>query len=299
MNKYDVGGAVGKGQWGVVYRGKRKSDRMEVAVKRVRPADEVEGVNFQVLREIKMLRGVDHEHVVKLLDVVPEVDGLCMIFELMATDLEKVLYESSRSISSAVAKGYSEMLLGAVSFLASHFVFHRDIKPANLLISHGGVLKLADFGYARYLADENCLMSDQCCTLWYRPPELLFGANEYGLGIDAWSSGCVIAEISLKKPIFQGESDIDQLAKIFRVAGVPTEDDWNGVTTLRKFLKFSPPATSVTLRTYLQIHNRLESELVDLLVGLLSVDPKHRDDAAAALDRPYFSNPPRPVLRPI
>lgn len=70
-------------------------------------------------------------------------------------------------------------------------MLHRDIKPANLLISARGELKLADFGYARCVAEQNCHMSYECCTLWYRPPELLFGAQEYGAAVDVWSAGCV------------------------------------------------------------------------------------------------------------
>jgi len=295
----DLGPALGKGQWGTVFRGTRKTDGLAVAVKRVRAADPVEGVNFQVLREIKMLRDVSHDNVIRLLDVATEREGLCMIFELMATDLEKVLYESRTAVSEGEAKGFGAMLLEGLAFLHAHFALHRDIKPANLLISAQGVLKLADFGYARYLADLNCHMSDQCCTLWYRAPELLFGATEYGDKIDAWSAGCVLAEIGLRRPLFKGDSDLDQLAKIFQITGVPDDSSWPGVSSLRKFLKFKPPtADPLTLRTHLQLHHRLPPDLVDLVTGLLALDPNYRDTAAKALDRPYFTNPPRPIARP-
>lgn len=303
MEKYEMGGKLGAGQWGVVYRAARKADGLAVAVKRVRAFDSVEGVNFQVLREVKMLKGVEHANVVRLVDVCWAGAGgeMWLVFELMATDLEKVLYESRHAVSEGEAKGYAAMLLEGLAFLHAHSALHRDIKPANLLVSIEGVLKLADFGYARYAADENRLMSDQCCTLWYRPPELLFGATEYnGAKVDAWSAGCVVAEIGLRRPLFRGESDLDQLARIFQVVGVPTETEWSGVASLRKFVTFSTSAREpLTLRTHLQLHNRLPADLVDLVLGLLALDPKRRDSATAALDRPYFANPPRPsTVRP-
>lgn len=295
---YELDQKLGQGQWGTVFRGVRKDDSLKVAIKRVRPADPVEGVNFQVLREIKMLKGVVHPNVIHLLDIVAEDEGLCMIFELMATDLEKVLYESRGTISDGEAKGYAAMLLEGLAFLHAHYVLHRDIKPANLLISGDGVLKLADFGYARYVADENRPMSDQCCTLWYRPPELLFGATEYDGRIDAWSAGCVLAEVWLRRPLFKGDSELDQLAKIFQITGVPDDAMWPGVASLRKYVRFSQPKTEpISLRTHLQLHNRLQADCVDLILGLLALDPKRRDQATKALDRPFFSNAPRPICR--
>ncbi|KAJ8601718.1 hypothetical protein CTAYLR_003194 [Chrysophaeum taylorii] len=295
MQAYDVGGELGKGQWGTVFRGKRVRDGLRVAIKRVRAGDPVEGVNFQVLREIKMLKGVKHENIVELVDVVPQEEGLNMIFELMATDLEKVLYGTTPT--EAEIKGYAAMLLEGLAFMHAHFALHRDIKPANLLISFEGILKLGDFGYARYLADENCHMSDQCCTLWYRPPELLFGASEYGFGIDTWSAGCVLAEVGLKHPLFRGETDLDQLAKIFQITGPPDETAWPGVSSLRKYIRFSKNDNPLTVRTLLN-NARLAPDFVDLIVGLLSLDPKSRDSAVDALDRPFFTALPRPVARP-
>ena len=154
---------------------------------------------------------------------------------------------------------------------------------------------MADFGYARYLADEGRRMSDQCCTLWYRPPELLYGATEYGFGIDAWSAGCVLAEIGLRMPLFRGDSDSNQLAKIFQILGPPDESTWPGVTSLRKYVKFSQvPAPG--LRRYLT-DGQLPIDFIDLILPLLHCDPKTRASCADSLSSAYFQNPPRPVAK--
>jgi cyclin-dependent kinase 7 len=61
---------------------------------------------------------------------------------------------------------------------------------------------------------------------WYRCPELLFGAKMYGTGVDVWAAGCIAAELLLRVPFLPGETDLDQLSRIFQVMGSPTEGNW-------------------------------------------------------------------------
>ena len=297
MDRYDVGKALGQGQWGVVRKATRKADGVEVAIKKVRcAAGSAEGVNFQVLREIKMLRDARHPHVVRLFDVFRNPGGdatLSLVFELLATDLEKVLYDGGGAlVADGVAKGYGFMLLDALAFLHAHHVLHRDVKPANLLISAAGVLKLADFGYARYVADPGGRMSYECCTLWYRPPELLLGAADYGPGVDAWGAGCILAELALRRPVFRGDSETDQLARIFAVLGSPDDASWPGVASLRKYVKFTD-ARSEDLGALLNA-----TPATPLVARLLALDPNARASCADALKDAYFAADPPPELAP-
>ena len=167
-------------------------------------------------------------------------------------------------------------------FLHVHFVLHRDVKPANLLISEAGVLRLTDFGYARAFAEPNAHMSYECCTLWYRPPELLLGAAHYSSGVDAWGAGCVLAELCIKRPLFRGETDIDQLAKIFSILGSPKNDTWPGVESLRKFVVFTN-TQSEDLDMLLN-----DSQITPLATSLLALDPNHRASAADSLEGAAF-----------
>lgn len=93
-------------------------------------------------------------------------------------------------------------------------------------MNSAGRLKITDFGLARYFGSPNREYSHMVVTRWYRSPELLFGARGYGTGVDLWAVGCILGELFLRKAIFPGESDIDQLVKIFTVLGVPKEEDW-------------------------------------------------------------------------
>jgi cyclin-dependent kinase 7 len=102
----------------------------------------------------------------------------------------------------------------------------QDMKPNNLLLARNGQLKIADFGLARDWGDPGKQMTSQVVTRWYRAPELLFGAKEYSYAVDIWAVGCIFAELMLRTPYVAGDSDMDQLTKIFHALGTPTEADW-------------------------------------------------------------------------
>ena len=93
--------------------------------------------------------------------------------------------------------------------------------------------QLADFGLARLLSLPSHSYTHEVVTLWYRAPELLLGCAQYGPAVDVWSVGCMFSEISTGLPLFPGQSEIDQMFKIFRVLGTPKNDMWDGVETMR------------------------------------------------------------------
>lgn len=100
-------------------------------------------------------------------------------------------------------------LISGLEHCHNRHVLHRDIKGSNLLIDDGGVLKIADFGLASTFDPNNKQpMTSRVVTLWYRPPELLLGATEYGVGVDLWSAGCILAELFAGKPIMTGRTEV-------------------------------------------------------------------------------------------
>jgi serine/threonine protein kinase len=108
-----------------------------------------------------------------------------------------------------------------IAYMHSMGICHRDIKPQNILIDHGHVLKICDFGSAKKLLPGEVSVA-YICSRYYRAPELIFGATYYTNAIDVWSIGCVIAETVIGRPLFPGDSSINQLIEIIRVLGSPT-----------------------------------------------------------------------------
>src|SRR5687768_9154579 len=125
-------------------------------------------------------------------------------------------------------------LTTGLSHLHTHHILHRDLKTSNLLLNNRGVLKIADFGMARYYAPpgENTPTSQQqkltqlVVTLWYRSPELLLGAKTYGGEVDMWSVGCIFGELITREPLLQGKNEADQITRIFELCGFPTDTTW-------------------------------------------------------------------------
>lgn len=112
---------------------------------------------------------------------------------------------------------------------------------SNILINNRGELRITDFGLARALEENRRHYTPGVVTRWYRPPELLYGATEYGPPVDLWGIGCVLAEMQLKRPLFPGESDFAQLELIARLCGTPTEENISNVQTLPDFHKIKLP----------------------------------------------------------
>ncbi|KAM9886988.1 hypothetical protein OXX79_013903, partial [Metschnikowia pulcherrima] len=104
--------------------------------------------------------------------------------------------------------------------------------PQNLLIDKEGNLKLADFGLARAFGVPLRAYTHEVVTLWYRAPEILLGGKQYSTGVDMWSVGVIFAEMCNRKPLFPGDSEIDEIFRIFRVLGTPNETVWPDVSYL-------------------------------------------------------------------
>lgn len=163
-------------------------------------------------------------------------------------------------------------------------IFLKDLKPNNLLINSAGILKIGDFGLARYYGSPNRLYTHQVVTRWYRAPELLFGARNYGEGVDMFAVGCIIAELLLRGPLFPGDSDLGQLAKIFEVLGTPNDNNWEDHRSLPDYCEFKP-CVPIQLR---DIFTAAPDDLLEVIDKLLKLNPNERCGAKQALQMNYF-----------
>ncbi|KFP26702.1 Cyclin-dependent kinase 3, partial [Colius striatus] len=281
---------IGEGTYGVVYKARNKHTGELVALKKIRLDAEREGVPSTAIREISLLKELKHPNIVRLLDVIHRQRKLYLVLEYLNQDLKQHMDSSQTGqLPLSLVKNYLFQVLQGVSFCHSHRVIHRDLKPQNLLINEAGAIKLADFGLARTFVRKTTqtylLLPYQVVTLWYRAPEILLGCKYYSAAVDIWSIGCIFAEMVTRKALFPGDSEIDQLFRIFRTLGTPTEVTWPGVTQLPDYKKEFPQWTRKEMK---EIVPNLDEDGTDLLVQLLLYDPSRRISAKAALNHQYL-----------
>eukprot|EP00897_Mesotaenium_endlicherianum_P005773 jgi/Mesen1/5223/ME000026S04524 len=259
---------IGQGTYSNVYKARDLQTGNLVALKKVRFDNlEPESVRFMA-REIEVLRRLDHPNIVKLEGLVTSRQScsLYLVFEYMEHDL--------------------------AGLAASPGVIFTEPQGSNLLLDNNGTLKIADFGLATfYRPEENVPLTSRVVTLWYRPPELLLGATNYGVAVDLWSSGCILAELLAGKPIMPGRTEVEQLHKIFKLCGSPSEEYWRR-SRLPHATIFKP--TQPYKRSLLDTFKDFPASSLQLVDKLLSIEPLDRGTAAAALTSAFFTQPPLP-----
>ncbi|XP_014785734.1 cyclin-dependent-like kinase 5 isoform X2 [Octopus bimaculoides] len=274
--------------YGTVYKAKNRDSHEIVALKRVRLDDDDEGVPSSALREICLLKELKHKNIVRLHDVLHSEKKLTLVFEYCDQDLKKYFDSCNGEIDLDTVKSFMYQLLRGLAFCHSNNVLHRDLKPQNLLINKNGELKLADFGLARAFGIPVRCYSAEVVTLWYRPPDVLFGAKLYSTSIDMWSAGCIFAELAnAGRPLFPGNDVDDQLKRIFKLLGTPIEDTWPGVSQLPDYKSY--PIYHVST-TWPQVVPKLNSKGRDLLQRLLVCNPSQRLSSEEGMQHSYFAD---------
>jgi cyclin-dependent kinase 7 len=204
----------------------------------------------------------------------------------MDTDLKKIIEEKAAiPLSKEDIRTYMWMLVQGVAHLHKNGILHRDLKPENLLVSSSGQLKITDFGLARRYGSPREKLTNTAVTIWYRPPELLFGAEKYGFAVDMWSVGCIFAELLLRNPYFPGTTELGMIQNITMALGSPK--DWPEMDQMPLFFKVEPRERPDMRQLF---HAASEDE-ISLLDQLLQWNPNKRLTAVQALQHRYFSGP--------
>jgi len=291
MDNYAKLEKIGEGTYGVVYKARDTTTNEIVALKKIRLEAEDEGVPSTAIREISLLKELKDDNVVKLLDIVHADQKLYLVFEFLDMDLKRFM-ESGNSrgepISLDTVKKFTHQLTSGLNYCHAHRILHRDLKPQNLLIDKHLNLKLADFGLARAFGVPLRTYTHEVVTLWYRSPEVLLGSRHYSTALDMWSVGCIFAEMALRgQPLFPGDSEIDQIFRIFRILGTPNDETWPGVRTLPDYKSTFPNWAGSDLA---QVVPPLDKDGIDLLRKTLIYDSADRISAKRALLHPYLVN---------
>jgi cyclin-dependent kinase len=190
IEKYEKLDKIGEGTYGVVFKAKDTSTGEVFALKKIRLESEDEGIPSTAIREIALLKELQHPNIVKLHDVIHTDKKLTLVFEYLDQDLKKLLdVAGQEGLDMSTIKSFLHQLLKGIAHCHKNRVLHRDLKPQNLLINREGILKLADFGLARAFGIPVKNYTHEVVTLWYRAPDILMGSKKYSTSVDIWSVG--------------------------------------------------------------------------------------------------------------
>ncbi|KAK8509645.1 hypothetical protein V6N12_001728 [Hibiscus sabdariffa] len=250
---------VGRGANGIVCAAVNSETREEVAIKKIGNAFDNRIDAKRTLREIKLLRHMDHENVISVKDIIrpplkENFNDVYIVYELMDTDLHQII-QSKQLLTDDHCRYFLYQVLRGLKYVHSANVLHRDLKPM---------------------------------TRWYRAPELLLNCSEYTAAIDIWSVGCILGEIMTRQPLFPGKDYVHQLKLITELIGSPDDSSLGFLRSdnTRRYVRQLPqyPRQNFSAR-----FPNMSPGAVDLLEKMLIFDPHRRITVDEALCHPYLA----------
>ncbi|XP_011036909.1 PREDICTED: mitogen-activated protein kinase homolog MMK2 isoform X2 [Populus euphratica] len=281
---------IGRGANGIVCAAVNSETREEVAIKKIGNAFDNRIDAKRTLREIKLLRHMDHENVIAIKDIIrpPQMENfndVYIVYELMDTDLHQII-RSNQLLTDDHCRYFLYQLLRGLKYVHSANVLHRDLKPGNLFLNANCDLKIGDFGLAR-TTSETDFMTEYVVTRWYRAPELLLNCSEYTAAIDIWSVGCILGEIMSRQPLFPGKDYVHQLRLITELIGSP--DDFSlGFLRSENARRYVRQLPQYPRQNFAARFPDMSAGAVELLEKMLVFDPNRRITVDEALCHPYL-----------
>lgn len=286
MDKYQLLHKLGQGSYAVVWKARNRSHEL-VAIKQFRQAPATWS-EVKTLVEVKIPRALgSHRNVVHLKEVILEHGEFYLVYEYCESSVYETinhLHSLREGVNKTTIRWLMHEILHGLAHIHRSGFMHRDIKPENMLLASKNV-KICDFGTAKAVKSKGDF-TDYVGTRWYRAPECLLEATKYTEAVDMWAVGVIMAEFYLRRPIFPGTSDIDQLFRICSVMGSPTAESWReGHELARKKRYKFPRTTPIGIASLIPnaSHNAIR-----LMESLLHFDPARRPSARTALKSHFF-----------
>lgn len=306
--KYKILEIVGRGAYGVVVAAQIKGTDKMVAIKKISKAFEHKIFAKRTLRELKILRNLNHENILNITTLIlpksrQDFNDIYIVTELVEGDLYSII-KSSQKFEEDHVKFIIYQILRALKYQHSGKVLHRDLKPRNILISSVCEVRVCDYGLARLYNDDSRAktenLTDYVATRWYRAPELLLANESYDEKIEVWSVGCILAEMYLRKPFLMGVDWKNQLYLILDLLSTPKKEDTDFIENpkAKEFLANYPENPSEKLTSYFEDVD-ISKEGFDLLKKMLVFNPNKRVSIEEALKHEYLKDLYCPEDEPI
>ncbi|KAG1170050.1 hypothetical protein G6F36_011981 [Rhizopus arrhizus] len=286
--RYEIIESLGKGSFGQVVKCqdmKPKTKDKIVAVKIIRNKKRFHAqalTEIKILEQLMQLDPYNKHFIVRMLDHFYFREHLCIVFECLNMNLFEILQKNSyQGFSMALVKRFAYQLLTSVKFLGENNIIHCDLKPENILLKHPDKsgIRVIDLGSSCFVNEK---VYSYIQSRFYRAPEVILGM-EYGLPIDMWSTGCILAELYTGRPLFPGENELDQLACIMQLLGVPNKKYLDRCTRKKQFFEALKRSN----------HEAFDKDFIDFISKCLSWEPSERMTPEQALNHPWVKTTKR------
>ncbi|XP_036363387.1 dual specificity tyrosine-phosphorylation-regulated kinase 2-like [Octopus sinensis] len=223
--RYEVLKIIGKGSFGQVVKAYDHKAQQHVALKMVRNEKRFHRQAQEEIRILEHLKKQDRDNsmnIVHMLEHFTFRNHICITFELLSMNLYELIKKNKfQGFTLQLVRKFAHSILQCLDSLHNNSIIHCDLKPENILLKQQGRsgIKVIDFGSSCY---EHQRIYTYIQSRFYRAPEVILG-GKYGMPIDIWSLGCILAELLTGYPLFPGEDEGDQLACIIEMLGMPPQ----------------------------------------------------------------------------